>query len=117
MKLYRDTINHYRANVLDDLAACGADMIGRRNEDQLDPFNTTCRDCLLARKRHHSCFQNLDNYFTLLLNKEIVSIEDLTKDTSDAFDRILLIRFDDKECWDVQAWFDQNWALDNMNLV
>ncbi|USL89134.1 hypothetical protein SEA_CASSEROLE_52 [Arthrobacter phage Casserole] len=121
MKIYKDTITHYRRNKLDDHAACGDDLIGRRNEDQLDPFNTTCRNCLVSTGRHHSTFQNLSNYFALQLNKDIKSVNDVSSSTypgEDAFHRWLYIEFDDESPeWDVYAIFDRKWALDNINLI
>ncbi|ALY09324.1 hypothetical protein FDG92_gp53 [Arthrobacter phage Jasmine] len=121
MKIYRDTITHYRRNKLDDHAACGDDLIGRRNEDQLDPFNTTCRNCLVSTGRHHSTFQNLSNYFALTLGKNIKSIDTFCPygdSTKDSFHKHLQIEFVENrqvDCFEV--WFDHKWALDNINLT
>jgi len=119
MKIYRDTITHYRRNKLDDHAACGDDLLGRRNEDQLDPFNTTCRNCLISTGRHHSTFQNLSNFFALRMNKDIDAIFDRKAQypQTDNFHKLLEIEFNDGISEEYEVWFDHQWALDNINLA
>ena len=115
MKIYKDTITHYRRNKLDDHAACGDDLLGRRNEDQLDPFNTTCRNCLISTGRHHSTFQNVDNYYQLMCGWELVVMEDYESSrVPDSFHRVASLVFKDHPTLDyVGLIFNKDWALDN----
>ena len=119
MKIYRDTITHYRRNKLDDHAACGDDLLGRRNEDQLDPFNTTCRNCLISTGRHHSCFQNIVNWIQLTQVGPLVDVDWVTDvdKTPDAFHRVVQVHTtnDKVETWDVI--FNNNWAIERIVFV